>query len=312
MLTAIGFVGFGEVAAHFAAALRDGGADVTAFDVLLDRPGGGAKLAQRARGAPPRFAALPAMLAHADLVLSTVTTDVALEAARTCVPHLRAGQLYVDLNAASPAVKREIAALVRASGADFVEGAILSAVGVAGAKSKVLVCGERAAEAAARLSALGLDFRDYGREIGKASSFKMLRSVFSKGVEALLVEALLAARRAGVEADLWREIVATIDAASFEEVGGNWVRTHASAHERRWHEMKDVHAALAELDLDAPMTQATVALFERSTRLALRQAFPAQPPSASAVIAELDARIASPPSNATATASATRDRKVHE
>ncbi len=307
-LTVVGFLGFGEVAAHFSAALREAGAEVLAFDVLLDRPGGREKLAARARGAAPAFVPLPEMLARAGFVLSTVTTDVALQAARSCAPHLRPGQLFVDLNAASPAMKREIAAVVRGAGADFVEGAILSAVGVAGAKSKVLVCGERAAEAAARLAALGLDLRDYGIEIGRASSFKMLRSVFSKGVEALLVESLLAARRAGVEEDLWREIVATIDAAPFEEVGGNWLRTHATAHERRWREMVDVHAALGELDLDAPMTEATVALFERSTRLRLRDAFPTRAASASAVIAELDARMAS----STGDASATSEAKGHE
>ena len=35
--------------------------------------------------------------------------------------------------------------------------------------------------------------------------FKMLRSVFSKGMEALLIEFLVAAERAGIRADLWAE-----------------------------------------------------------------------------------------------------------
>lgn len=289
----IGFVGFGEVASHFAAAMQATGATVLAYDVLIDREGGGEKLASRARGVPPRFLSLAEMLRSAQLILSTVTTDSALEAARRCAPHLRAGQVYMDLNATSPAMKREAAAIVGASGADFVEGAILSAVGVAGAKAKVLACGERAAEVASTLSSLGLDVQAYGREIGKASSFKMLRSVFSKGIEALLVEALLAARRAGVGEALWREIVATLDAASFEDVGGNWVRTHATAHERRMHEMREVLRLLRELGLEAPMTAGTVALFERSTELHLREGFPTPPASPSAVTAELDRRIAS-------------------
>jgi 3-hydroxyisobutyrate dehydrogenase-like beta-hydroxyacid dehydrogenase len=292
-LNVVGFVGFGEVAGHFSKALREAGAETCAYDVLLEQPGGREKLAARARGAVPEFVPLGDLLQRAQVVLSTVTTDVALGAARSCAPHLRPGQLYVDLNATSPAVKRAIAAVVHGAGADFIEGAILSAIGVAGARAKVLVCGERAAEAAKILSALGLNFHDYGREIGKASSFKMLRSVFSKGIEALLVESLLAARRAGVEEDLWREIVATIDAAPFAEVGGNWIRTHAAAHERRWHEMAQVEAVLRELGLDAPMTAATVELFERSTRLGLREAFPAPPASEHAVIAELDQRISS-------------------
>jgi 3-hydroxyisobutyrate dehydrogenase-like beta-hydroxyacid dehydrogenase len=249
-------------------------------------------LAARVRGQAPEFVPLARLAERADVVLSTVTTDVALAAAKGCAAHLRKGQVYVDLNATAPGVKREIGALVAAAGADFVEGAILPAVGVMGAKSQVLACGARAAEVAAAMNALGLNFTPYGEEIGKASSFKMMRSVFSKGLEALLVECLLAGRRAGVEEDLWREIVATMDAKSFEDVGGNWVRTHGTAHERRWHEMVEVAGLLRELRVDAPMTQGTVALFERSTRLALKDSFKSPPAAAADVVAALEQRIA--------------------
>ena len=290
-MTICGFLGFGEVASRFAQRLHERGARVLAYDVLLDRPGGRDVLVSRAIGPAPDFLALPELTARADIVLSTVTTDVALSAAKTCVPLLRAGQVYVDLNATSPSVKRETASVIAPSGADFVEGAILSAIGVAGADAKVLLCGARASELAAVLSKLGLNAHAYGSEIGKASSFKMLRSVFSKGIEALLIECLLAGRRAGIEQALWEEIVATMDAASFDDVGGNWVRTHATAHARRSHEMRQVADVLRELRVDAPMTAATLALFERSTRIALKDAFPAPPASAAEVIAALDARI---------------------
>jgi len=293
-VTMIGFVGFGEVASRFSAGLMAGGAQVFAYDVLLERPGGPQTLAARAQGEPPKLLPLPELIAAAEIVLSTVTTDVALAAARSCAAHLKPGKVYIDLNATSPAVKREIARVVAASGAEFAEGAILPAVGVMGAKSQVLVCGKDATRLAAALSGLGLNFTAYGEEIGKASSFKMLRSVFSKGLEALLVECLLAGRRAGVERDLWREIVGTLDAASFEEVGGNWVRTHGTAHVRRYHEMVQVEALLRELGLDPPMTAATVALFERSNRVGLKDRFPAPPKSATEVIAALDASLAEP------------------
>lgn len=288
----IAFIGFGEVASRFAEALQAGGAKVSAYDVLLDAADGQHKLAERARGAAPSFLPLPDCVQRAEIVLSTVTTDVAVAAAAQCVPHLHPGQVYVDLNATAPSTKREMAALVSPTGADFVEGAILPAVGVMGAKSQVLVCGAKAAASAAKLNALGLNFKDYGPDIGKASSFKMLRSVFSKGLEALLVECLLAGRRAGVADDLWREIVATLDAASFEQVGGNWVRTHGTAHHRRYHEMVQVAGLLREMGVDAPMTDATVALFERSTRVDLKANFSSTPAAAGDVIAALEARLA--------------------
>ena len=294
-MTTIGFVGFGEVASRVAPALQAGGARVLAYDVLMDRPGGAGTLAARAKGSMPELLPLAQMIAAADIVLSTVTTDVALAAAKSCVPHLASRNVFIDLNASSPGLKREIAGVIAASGAQFVEGAILPAVGVMGAKSQVLLCGKGAQRLADSLTALGLNFAAYGEEIGKASSFKMLRSVFSKGLEALLVECLLAGRRAGVEDDLWREIVATLDAASFEEVGGNWVRTHGTAHARRYHEMVQVEALLRDLGIDAPMTAGTVALFERSGRVGLKDRLGAAPKNAHEVIAALDAGLAQSP-----------------
>lgn len=291
-VAAIGFVGFGEVASRFAAALARHGAELCAFDVLVGAPGGREKLSARAAGTPIAFLPLAEMTARADLVLSTVTTDVALEAARACAAHLTARHTFLDLNATSPALKRDIGAAVAGSGAAFVEGAILGAVGVTGADTRILVCGERGQALAVTLSGLGLNVGFYGPEIGRASTFKLLRSVFSKGLEALLLEARVAARRAGVGDDVWREILETIDERPFAEVGGNWMRTHGSAHVRRYHEMVQVEALLRELELDPLITQATTAFFERSTKLQLSQAFSAPPKDANEVVAALDGLLA--------------------
>jgi 3-hydroxyisobutyrate dehydrogenase-like beta-hydroxyacid dehydrogenase len=150
------------------------------------------------------------------------------------------------------------------------------------------VCGEKGQAVARDLSALGLNVGFYGAEIGRASTFKLLRSIFSKGVEALLVEAVLAARRAGVGDDVWREIVETMDERSFAETGGNWVQSHGTAHARRYHEMVQVEAFLRELGIDPTMTKATVAFFDRSTRLALARVFKEKPKSPDDVVAALD------------------------
>lgn len=289
-MATIGFLGFGEVGSCFAHELKAHGKKVLAYDIMLEQSGGLEKLSRH--GPLAEFLPLEEMLPRVEIVLSTVTTDVALDVAQDCAPLLKAGQAYIDLNATTPSVKRNIAAVIEESGADFVEGAILPAVGVMGAQSKVLLCGSKAAETSVKMTALGLNFVNYGAEIGNASSFKMLRSVFSKGLEALLVECMLAGRRAGIEGDLWSEIVSTLDAAPFEDVGGNWVRSHATAHERRLHEMLQVKTVLQDLGIDAPMTDATVKLFERSTKHRLKDKFPEPPENAIEVIDALDTSIA--------------------
>jgi 3-hydroxyisobutyrate dehydrogenase-like beta-hydroxyacid dehydrogenase len=159
--------------------------------------------------------------------------------------------------------------MLHASGLNFVEGAILSAIGVSGAKSRILLCGDKADFVATTLSRRGLNAGYYSAEIGRASAFKLLRSIFSKGVEALLLETRLAARQAGLDGEVWEEIVHTMDAHDFAEIGGNWMRSHGTAHARRYHEMVQVEALVRDLGIEPTMTKATTAFFERSTRVHL-------------------------------------------
>jgi 3-hydroxyisobutyrate dehydrogenase-like beta-hydroxyacid dehydrogenase len=286
-MTAVGFMGFGEVAACFSAALIRNGVAVAAYDLLLDQFAGIEVLKERAAGSNVTFLPLHEVIASSDFVISSVTSDVAPEVAIACVPHLNAGQVFIDLNATSPAVKRDIAAKLSASGLQFVEGAILSAIGVSGAESRVLVCGHKAALVADTLSKHGLNVKYYGGGIGRASTFKLLRSIFSKGVEALLLEARLAARQAGLDSEVWREIVETLDGHEFSEIGRNWMRSHGTAHARRYHEMVQVEALVQELGIDPLMTRATTAFFERSTRLGLSQALRSRPRTPEDVLAAL-------------------------
>jgi len=286
------FVGFGEVAAAFASAFAARGAEVAAYDVLLEAPDGGARLRARAGATPVAFADLAAALRDARYVFSTVTTDVAREAARSARARLSSGQTWVDLNATEPAVKREIAAIVEASGATFVEGALLGAVGVSGAQTELLLGGrEGAATARALAKDYGLNVRHYSDEIGRASTYKMLRSVFSKGLEALLIEFLVAGERAGMREELWAEVVELLGRERFEKVAANWVCSHAMAHARRWHEVVQVEKVLRDMALEPIMTAATEQVFRRSMALELRAAFAARPATMEPVIRFLDERL---------------------
>ncbi|MCG6875622.1 MAG: NAD(P)-binding domain-containing protein [Betaproteobacteria bacterium] len=287
--TRVAFVGFGEVAAAFARAFVAAGAQVSAYDVLLDAPDGPARLAARAGDTPVAFAALGEALRGASYVFSTVTTDVAREAAQASSPHLVPGQSWIDLNATEPAVKREIAAIIEPSGAAFVEGALLGAVGVTGARTELLLGGTAGAATARTLAGdVGLNVRHYSDEVGRASTYKMLRSVFSKGLEALLIEFLAAGERAGMRAELWEEVVELLGRERFEKVATNWVCSHAVAHERRWHEVVQVEKVLRGIGIEPVMTSATESLFRRSVALDLRAAFAARPTSMEPVIRFFD------------------------
>lgn len=266
----IAFLGFGEVAAAFSSALAARGCEFAAYDILMDNPGGVEKLKARAGPASVAFATLGDAVQGADYIFSTVTTSVALDAARRCANHLQPAQVFVDLNATEPRLKAEIGQVIAGAGARFVEGALLGAVGVTGAKTEILLGGPHAREAEADLAGkLGLNARFYSEEIGKASTFKMLRSVFSKGMEALLIEFLVAGERAGIRDDLWKEVTTLFATQPFDKVAMNWVRTHSGAHARRGDEVKQVVGVLRGLGVEPIVTAATYELFQRSARLGL-------------------------------------------
>ena len=142
----VGFIGFGEVGSTFSAAMRARGAEVAACDLVLERVAAG--------GVAPL--SLPELAARSEFLISTVTTTSARSAAEACLPYLSERHVYVDLNSTSPSVKIELDRLIRPSGARFVEGAILGAVGVTGADTRILAGGPAARPAADALSAAGL------------------------------------------------------------------------------------------------------------------------------------------------------------
>jgi len=266
----IGFIGFGVVGQTFAQAMQECGAKIYYYDVL----------GENHQVARPSFLSLEALVGTCDILISTVVSHVALDVAQQASAFLRPGKTYADFNSTSPAIKRTIAQIICSTHADFVEGAILSAVGAVGARASILLSGPTAEAFSRTLKRLGLvNVKYFSPQYGDASTVKMLRSIFSKGVECLLVEMLAAGKRAGVASYLWQDIVSFMSDNPFETVAENWVKTHVTACDRRYHEMSQVLETLKELGIEPIMTRATEAFFKRSVDLQPRKQFPDGPES---------------------------------
>jgi 3-hydroxyisobutyrate dehydrogenase-like beta-hydroxyacid dehydrogenase len=206
----------------------------------------------------PLAGAPQAALSGAGAVFCLVTADQALAAAQTCAPHLPPGALWLDGNSCAPDTKRRAAAVIETAGGAYVDLAIMAPVHPRRHRTPGLVAGPHAGRALALAGRLGMDWRAGGDEVGRASAIKMLRSVMIKGFEALSAECLLAARRAGVEA----EVLASLQAS---DPGWNWRARGAYNLERmlvhgarRAAEMEEVALTLRDLGLPDGMAQATV------------------------------------------------------
>ena len=202
-------LGLGEVGSRLAGDLTvPGGPGLTAWDRLFPEPDSKPVLAlgRHPRLVPAENAAAAA--SGCELVISAVTAAQDLEAARSVLPGLASGAWFLDVNSVSPATRRAVAESVDTAGGKYVEAAILSPIEPLGIASPMLLGGPHAEEFLRHAGRLGFSGADFCSErIGQAAATKLCRSVVVKGMEALLTEALLAARHYGVE----QQVVASLD-----------------------------------------------------------------------------------------------------
>jgi len=145
-------------------------------------------------------AGLPASVApdgigRSDVVLSLVTPAAALEAAIAVAPHLKQGAIYVDLNSVSGQATVDIAGIVEAQGARFVDAAVMGPVPLLKLQVPIILSVAAAAFYNQLAKRRGFQTCVLSRRPGDASSLKMLWSVITKGTIALFTEALVAAHR---------------------------------------------------------------------------------------------------------------------
>jgi 3-hydroxyisobutyrate dehydrogenase-like beta-hydroxyacid dehydrogenase len=257
-LRRIAVIGFGEAGSILGADLVAAGCDVATYDILFDDPRARATLRAKADGARVRAAdSVAAAVAGADLVISAVTAassgDVAALAGKT----LRSGQIFLDINSVSPARKQASCRAVEASGADYLEAAVMAPVPPQRLKVPMLLGGRRAAAIAPALGRLGLNARAIAEEIGIASAVKMCRSVVIKGIEALAVESMLAARHFGAEEQVLASLTQTYPGIGWDKALPDYLISRVAEHgRRRAAEMREVARTLQDIGIEPTMSAA--------------------------------------------------------
>jgi regulator of RNase E activity RraA/3-hydroxyisobutyrate dehydrogenase-like beta-hydroxyacid dehydrogenase len=194
----VGILGLGEAGALYASGFADHGWEVAGFDPGdVPTPAGVARAATGAEA-----------VEGCDLVLSLTGAKAALTVAHDVAAYLGATTVYADMNAGAPELKRQISqAIAGASLAVFADVSVIGSVPKYRHRTALVASGRGASVIADYFGTLGAPVEDLGSEPGAASARKLLRSLFMKGLGAVIVEAVDAGRAAGDE--LWvREQIA--------------------------------------------------------------------------------------------------------
>lgn len=272
----IAFLGFGEAGFHIARGLKeDGLTNITAYDVMQDDPARGSLIRQRAESIGLKLSATMEEACRASrFIFSLTTAKVAISVAQQVMPMLEAGQVYVDLNSVAPSVLEAIDQIPRKEGVLLCDGAVLGNVQKNGHRVSVYLCGDGAEQFYQAFLPYHMQLKVLDQPVGAASGIKMLKSVYSKGMQQLVMEFLLASERYGVLEEMVTSIHNPMAGKTLEEYANEAMPRMIVHAARRTEEVKNAAETVLGLGLDAGMTLAAQKKFEKIAALHLPEKNP--------------------------------------
>jgi 3-hydroxyisobutyrate dehydrogenase-like beta-hydroxyacid dehydrogenase len=257
----IGFIGLGEAAFHICSGLKSEGVEVIySYDVQSEHPVAGPMIHNRAKEAGVRMvASLNELISNSTIIFCATSAKYAVSIAKEVAKEINDEKLYVDLNSASPSVKKEVAAIINQQGGRFVDGAIMEPVPPHKHKVPILASGDGAQLLAEQVNRFGMKVTFLNEDAGSSSAMKMCRSIFMKGFTALLLETLSASYKFGIDQDILKSIEKTLSNQPFEDLVNLLITRTAIHAERRVTEMNEVIQTLEDIQVSSRMSQQTKA-----------------------------------------------------
>lgn len=253
----IALIGFGEVGQVLAQDLAEADiAGVVVWDTAFERVDSIPSLAV-ARSSVRVAESAPDAVRDAELVICAVTADQDLAAAGSVEAGLVPDAFFLDLNSCSPGQKIASAEAVSRAGGRYVESAVMSPIAPKRIASPMLLGGPHAAEFLERAIPTGFAGAEvYSDKVGQAAATKLCRSVMIKGVEALLTESMLAARRYGVEQVVLDSLSDLLPLPDWNATARYMISRSLEHGTRRAEEMREAARTVAEAGVAPLMSDA--------------------------------------------------------
>ena len=244
--------GLGEAGSLIAADLAKAGAQVHGYDpAAVPTPTG---IVRHGTPGPSVESSL--------MVLAVTAAVDAKNALEQSLSRIAPETIYADLSTAPPSLKEDLALTAVSEGLLFVDVALMGTVPGNGLATPSLASGPGAARYAAAINEAGGNVQVVGDSPGDAAARKLLRSVVTKGLTALLIEALEAAAVRG-DADWLRHHLIELITEADETVLDRFISGTSKHIDRRIVEMESARELVESLAVPAPMTTATVDMLRR-------------------------------------------------
>jgi 3-hydroxyisobutyrate dehydrogenase-like beta-hydroxyacid dehydrogenase len=271
----LGLVGFGEVGSTLGKGFKaEGLRAIVSYDkYAFDGPFAGLIQRRAAEADVPLVRSPGELVERCDIILGVTPGKASIESARAFAPHLASRHVFVDLASATPKVKQTVGDHLRSSGAGIADGSIMGTPHADGHRLPILASGPAADAFRNAMAPWGLKIECVAGGLGAASGIKIMRSVIAKGLEALLVECTLGARRHGIDDAVLGSFAKFMDSRPFAEMANFLMVTDVIHSERRAEEARMSVEALEEVGVEPIMTRATAKRLEWVTALKVKAHF---------------------------------------
>ncbi len=270
----IAFIGLGEVGSTYSSGLARNGATVKGYDIKFDTEGKENFVNyQKCLDAGVQLVDSPKELIEgSDIIIAVTSCSQAMETAAMYKPFLKKEQLYCEWNSTVPDLVRKVEAFL-GDNCTFVDCCTLCSPSMFGVATPCCSCGPAGEQTANELNAYGMKIRYMGDSIGQASAFKVIRSIFTKSLEATLVESLACARYYGVEEDIFKSIVEFLTDEPTDETLAMMIRTNMIHSKRRGDEICEIAEMEKEAGLENTMAEAATKKLYWLADLGLKEKF---------------------------------------
>ena len=234
-------LGLGEAGSLIAKGLAAQGVEVVGFDPVKQK-----------NPVVEVFETAEQAVANADVVFSLNSATVSIKVAQQAAAHLKPGAIYCDLNTGTPALKQRLSEIVPAD--SFVDVAVMKPVPGLAEKVPLSIAGPGAKKFLELFADLDLDITYVSAVAGEAAARKLIRSVLAKGMAALVIDTLWAAKSVGLQDWALEEINREFDTNSSKTVKRYLDGTQQHA-KRRSVEMSDVVEMLSDAGYESTMVR---------------------------------------------------------
>lgn len=266
----IGFIGYGEVGSEMSSSMSDLGVEnIYTYDPLKI---GSSPLLLSSKTKVTFFDSADKMVENdLDILFVAVPASYAKNSWLQVIDSLQKETILVDLTTASAKEKIKINEELEKKGFSLIDAAILGALKVYQHRVPILASGKNVT----RLMELGnkLDMNiDYLNEnVGDATNFKYVRSIFTKGLSTLLFEVFSTAENLNIRDEIFNSINTTMDKDDFAEIINRYIKSNVPHSKRRETEIKNVLDFMEANNSTSYMTEGTKRTLELITAANLNE-----------------------------------------